>query len=244
VSGILISTIITLKLAQKYSIGKDKIIDLLFYLVIFGLIGGRLYHVMLELPYYLANPIDIFKVWNGGLAIHGGIFVGLVTLYVYSKKINIDFWKLSALIAPGLALAQAIGRWGNYFNQELFGLPTSLPWGIPIELNNRLIDYYQYEFFHPTFIYESIGNLIIFIILFLFHKYIIKNKLGEKENSPIFIVLSLAYLILYSILRFSTEFIRIDPTPEFFNLRLPQLVSLLIISVSAFIIFRNYGKQK
>ncbi|MEA3450228.1 MAG: prolipoprotein diacylglyceryl transferase [Patescibacteria group bacterium] len=237
VSGILISTIIVLKLAQRYAVDKNKLIDLLFWLLIFGLAGGRFYHVMLEFPYYLAHPLDIFKVWQGGLAIHGGIIAGLSALYIFSKKNQINFWLLSALIVPGLALAQAIGRVGNYFNQELFGLPTFLPWGIPIEIQNRVAPYFNSEYYHPTFLYESIGNLLIFILLMFFHSYIIKHKIQKKTDNKIFIVLSLSYLILYSLLRFGLEFIRIDPTPEFLFFRFPQIVSLIIIFISVYYLY-------
>ncbi|MFH1822677.1 MAG: prolipoprotein diacylglyceryl transferase family protein, partial [Patescibacteria group bacterium] len=154
--------------------------------------------------------------------------------WYFSKKHNLNFWLISAILAPSLALAQAIGRWGNYFNQELFGLPTNLPWGIPINIINRPIEYISSEFFHPTFLYESLGNLLIFGLLIMFHAWIIKNH--KFKNSYYFLPacagrLFTSYLILYSILRFLIEFIRIDNTPEFIGLRWPQIASLVIIFV-------------
>jgi len=150
VSGILIALGTSSILAKYYKIKADTLLDLAFWLIINGLIGARLYDVLLELSYYKSNPLDIFKIWQGGLAIHGAIIAGLITTYFFARKHKISLWTLSALIVPGLALAQAIGRWGNYFNQELFGLPTSLPWGIPISILNRPIAYLDYDYFQKT----------------------------------------------------------------------------------------------
>jgi len=204
----------------------EKVFDISFYVVIGGIIGARIYHIFLELPYYSKHPMEMVKIWQGGLAIHGGIIAGLVILILLCRKEKIDFWKFSAAIAPGLALGQAIGRWGNYFNQELFGLPTDLPWGIPIELMHRPMEYLNYGYFHPTFIYESIGNLAIFGVL-LYSAI----RLAGKESGNAKMVL-LSYLALYSILRFSTEFIRIDQTALVFGWRWPQIFSAMIFIVS------------
>ncbi|MDP3043123.1 MAG: prolipoprotein diacylglyceryl transferase [bacterium] len=247
VFGILAAIFTALKLAGYYNIKKEVIIDLAFYLVIFGIIGARLYDVLLELPYYLNHPLDIFKIWQGGLAIHGAIIAGIITIWLFAKKRELNPWLAASIIVPGMALAQAIGRWGNYFNQELFGKPTGLPWGIPIDLMNRPIEYISYEFFHPTFLYESIGNFVIFFILIAIHNRIIKKKNINPAEQNMFYVSPaahraagqacfmfhvLSYTILYSILRFSTEFIRIDKTPVIFNLRFPQIASLVIIFLS------------
>jgi phosphatidylglycerol:prolipoprotein diacylglycerol transferase len=230
--GAISALLITIKLASYYNIKKDTIFDLAFWLILGGIIGARLYHVFLELPYYIEHPASIIKIWEGGLAIHGGIIAGVIIIWIFAKIQNVgteqcSFWLLSALLAPGLALAQAMGRWGNYFNQELFGLPTDKAWGIPISIANRPIEYINSSFFHPTFLYESLGNLLIFILLISLHVYIIKNK--KQKNITGYWLLVTGYLILYSILRFSLEFIRIDATPEFLGLRFPQIVSLLII---------------
>ena len=229
VLGILAAIFITLKLADYYKIKKETIIDLAFWLIIGGVIGARLYHVLLELQYYLSNPIDAIKIWQGGLAIHGAILAGIVIIWRFSKKHQYNFWLLSSIIAPGLALAQAIGRWGNYFNQELFGKPTKLAWSIPIDLANRPIEYISNEFFHPTFLYESIGNLLIFFILIYAHIWIVKK---QKFNNTSYFLLLTSYFILYSLLRFSIEFIRLDPTYVILGLRFPQIVSLIIIFFS------------
>jgi len=225
VLAILAALTITLKLAKKFNISQNKIFDLGFWMVVIGIIGARIYHVLLELGYYLENPLDIFKIWQGGLAIHGALIAGVLTLLFFVRKEKVDFWLTTAIIVPGLALAQAIGRWGNYFNQELFGSPTDLAWGIPIDLINRPIEFISAEFFHPTFFYESLGSLIIFAILM----FLLLKIVREKKNYEIVLI---SYAILYSLLRFLLEFIRIDQTPFLLGLRFPQIVSLVIIIIS------------
>ena len=238
VSGILIAMVIVLKLAEKYKISKETIVDSIFYLIISGIIGARLYHVFLEFPYYTANPEKIIQIWQGGIAIHGAIFVGIITAYFFAKKHKINFWQLLSIYVPGLAIGQAIGRWGNYFNQELFGLPTNLPWGIPIEPVNRMFEHYGANYYHPTFLYESLGNLAIFVILIFIHRLFIKKGYKFYE------IIVLTYLGLYSILRFILEFIRIDKTPEIFNLRFPQVISLLILMIISVYLIKNIKKYK
>lgn len=233
VTGILIGIGVGLFFAKYYQISRDKAFDLAFWVALFGILGARIYHVFLELPYYIDHPLNIFKIWNGGVSVMGGISFGLLTVYIFSKKEKINFWRLTAIATVGMPLGQAIGRWGNYFNQELFGLPTNLPWGIPIDFMNRPLAYISSEYFHPTFLYESIGSLFIFIVLLSFQTYLIKkNKISNKTAQ----ISTLFYLILYSLLRFSLEFIRIDRTPEILGLRSPQVASLIIIAISIFLL--------
>ncbi|KKQ60653.1 MAG: Prolipoprotein diacylglyceryl transferase [Parcubacteria group bacterium GW2011_GWE2_38_18] len=227
---------VSIKVASYYCIKKDTIIDLAFWLILGGLIGARIYDVLLEYRYYLNNPLDIFKIWQGGLAIHGAIFVGALTLWLFAKKQKLNFWLLASVITPGLALGQAIGRWGNYFNQELFGLPTAIPWGIPIAVYNRPTDLVTSQYFHPTFLYESLGSLLIFAILIFIHWLILKNcdlkQTAIKICSVIHTLAVLCYAFLYSVLRFTLEFIRIDFAPTILGWRWPQLISLAIGSIS------------
>jgi phosphatidylglycerol---prolipoprotein diacylglyceryl transferase len=248
VTGILAALLVILKLAGYHKVDKNIIIDSAFYLIIGGIIGGRIFHIFLELDYYLKNPLNIFKLWQGGLAIHGAIIAGIILVWRVAKKHKINFWLLTAIYVPGLAIAQAIGRWGNYFNQELFGKPTDLPWGIPIEPANRILEYYNSNFFHPAFLYESIGSLIIFIILIILHFRIIKNSktviTDDSSCNNKFMNIVLAYLLMYSILRFSLEFIRIDPTPVLFGWRLPQITSFLIILLVMVILYYKKTKIK
>jgi len=240
--GTLAAITVSLYLAKLYNIKTEIIIDLAFWLIISGIIGARIYDVMLEWSFFSTHLLDIFKIWQGGLAIHGAIIGGGLALYFYIKKYNYNFWQLAAIIVTVLPLGQAIGRWGNYFNQELFGYPTNLPWGIPIDLIHRPWQYFDYSYFHPTFLYESIGNLIIFLILIFLQILIIKKQKFSILNYKLFVI---NYAVLYSLLRFFTEFIRVDTTPVIFNLRFPQLVSLLIILLAlGFFAYKTWQKIK
>ncbi|MFH0819855.1 MAG: prolipoprotein diacylglyceryl transferase [bacterium] len=247
--GITAGLIVGLKLAKRYQIASDLIWELLFWLLPSGFIGARLYHVLISWQYYLAKPLEIFKFWHGGLAIHGAVFGSLLALIVFAKKNKpphqkfwcggkLSFWQLVDILAPALALGQAIGRWGNYFNQELFGRPTNLPWGIPIELANRPLDYLNFSYFHPTFLYESLLNFLIFLILLKIHSLKLKGKL-KIPTGNIFLI----YLILYSTVRFFLEFVRIDENYLLFGLRWAQIVSLLIIIIS-FLLLSFLRKQE
>ncbi|PLX26709.1 prolipoprotein diacylglyceryl transferase [Candidatus Parcubacteria bacterium] len=233
VCGILLGSTIVLKLAEKYHIEKNTIIDMAFWVIIVSIAGGRLYHIFLELPYYLEHPLQTVMIWRGGLAIHGAIIAGFFTTYFLAKKNQVNPIQLLAMFAPALALGQALGRWGNYFNQELFGLPTNLPWGIPIEYQKRVAGFEFYEYFHTTFLYESIGSVFIVIFLLYLHRVFIKNKIDKYEIIVAF------YLLLYSILRFSLEFVRIDKTPELLGLRFPQIASIILAIISLYVIFKN-----
>ncbi len=230
-----IAIFLVLKLSKSEKFKENDLIDLFFFLIIGGLIGARIYDVFLQLPYYLNNPWDIFKIWKGRLAIHGAIISGLIILYYFSKIKKINFWRLTALLSPFLALGQAIGRFGNYFNQELFGRPTNLPWGIIIEKINRPVEFENFTHFHPTFLYESLGLLLIFLFLLILFK-----KLKNNDYNNILIV-SL-YVLLYSILRFSLEFIKIDTTPQFLFLRWPQVMSIILAVLAIIMII--YAKIK
>ena len=236
VLGILLATLVAFKLASFYNISKNTIFDSAFYTIFGGLIGARIYYIFLELPFYIEHPLDIFKVWNGGLAIHGGLIGGLIVLLYFCRKYKLNFWLLSAIYAPGLALAQTIGRWGNYFNQELFGTPTNLPWGIPILPENRMMDFFNFDYFHPTFFYESIGNFFIFIILITIHSWIIKKKI---TGNKVYVFILGTYLLLYSILRFFMEFLRIDNPSIVSGLNVPQIVSLIIIGSILAVFVKN-----
>jgi len=226
VLGIIAGLLTTLWLAKYYNIPANLITDLFFWLVISGIIGARIYDDFLNFSYYLNHPLQSLEIWKGGLAIHGAIIAGIITILIFAKRQKFSFWEMGALIVPGLALGQAIGRWGNYFNQELFGLPTNSLIGIPISIINRPAQYIFNDFFQPTFLYESLGCLLIFIFLLILNFNAIKRN---KLNKSFFILSVSLYMILYSILRFGLEFIRVDETPSYFNLRLPQLVSLLAI---------------
>ncbi len=219
-TAFIIGYILALFEVKKRGITEKFLTDFLFYLVPITIIGARLYYVAFSFDEYKNNLIDIFKVWNGGLAIHGGVIAGLIFLIIYTKKHKVDTIKLMDIAAVSLVLGQAIGRWGNFFNQEAYGPATTLAtlknYHIPnFIINNMKINGYYH---HPTFLYESIGCLIIFIIL-LFVRRIRNVKTG---------VVSSIYLILYGIIRFLIEGLRQDSL-MFMNLRIAQCVSLFSI---------------
>jgi phosphatidylglycerol:prolipoprotein diacylglycerol transferase len=238
VLGVLTGLTVSLKISKAIGLSPSKIFDLAFWMIIFGIIGARIYHVLLEWDYYSQDYWNILKVWQGGLAIHGGIIAGLLVITYFCWKEKVNFWLVAAVFAPGIAIGQAIGRWGNYFNQELFGTPTNLPWGIPINFMNRPDQYLSANYFHPTFLYESLGDILIFLILL----FIIKQLLKKKSTNYKIVLLS--YLILYSVLRFSTEFIRTDITAYFFGFRWPQVISLLLIIASIILLFLPQKKKE
>ncbi|MBI4281266.1 prolipoprotein diacylglyceryl transferase [Candidatus Uhrbacteria bacterium] len=219
VVAIVAGLLLTRWLARKKNLDASWLVDLTTILFIAGIIGARLWYVLaIEPSYFLAHPLEAFMIWHGGLAIHGGIAGALVALWFWIRRHHLSFFDLTDLLVPALALGQAIGRWGNYFNQELFGRPTNLPWGIPIDPPNRIAPFTNAQYFHPTFLYESVGDLVIAIILI-----VSLRRFGAPGRT------TFLYLALYALLRFGTEFIRIDPTPTFGGLRLPQWVSLAMI---------------
>ena len=219
--GFLLGIFLVWRLCRAWDLDEEKILDITLVTFIGGLIGARLYFVfILEPVYFWHHPAEIFAVWRGGMAIHGGIIGGILGVWFAAKKLRVrDVWFWLDAAAPVLALGQAIGRWGNYFNQEVYGKLTSLPWGIPIKG--------QIEYFHPAFLYESMLDLILALILWkLFRR---SNKLGSQSGQVVAI-----YLVGYGVIRFLMEFVRIDPTLSFGVLRLPQLVGLAMIVVGVY----------
>ena len=233
--GVILGLAKKLKSDIRYSILLQRQ-NLVLALIIFGFIGARIYHILSEGAYYLQNPLAAFKIWQGGLGIYGAVIAGALVIFIYVRKYKLSFLFLADLIVPGLILAQAIGRWGNYFNNELFGLPTTLPWGIPIPALARPLEFLSEPYFHPTFLYESLGNLLIFVILILVFKQIYLNS--EMKNKRTGIILGL-YLILYSLLRLMVEFLRIDSQPLLLDLRLAQIMAILFFILGWIIIFKK-----
>jgi phosphatidylglycerol:prolipoprotein diacylglycerol transferase len=220
-----------------HSSTRDTIWDIAFYWLVGSLVGARIYYVLYAWPYYKDNLLDIFKIWQGGLSIFGILLGGFVAVLFYCRVKKINFWPLADLIAPGLALAQAIGRVGNYFIQEIFGRPTGLPWGIPIDLINRPTGFQQFEFFHPVFLYESLGNLLLCLGLLLVANLIFKKKVQLPTGS-----IFLFYLISYFCLRFVLEFWRLDYAPLVFGVRWNMFVSFLMIIIATIIFLRSVYK--
>ncbi|MFH0853164.1 MAG: prolipoprotein diacylglyceryl transferase [bacterium] len=227
--GSLLAVVITIHLANHAHLPVNKLIDWLFLILVIGFLGARLYHVLNEPAYYWENPDEIIKIWHGGLAIHGGLIAGLLVLWLGARKMKVPLLKLTDVMVPGLILAQAIGRWGNYFNQELFGRPTDLPWGILINPSLRPPGYEAGNFFHPAFLYEFVIDLIGFFILW----YLIKKAHSASSFFNTTGITTSLYFIIYGLGRFIAEIFRIDPTPSLLGLRLPLIISIFIILVGA-----------
>ncbi|MEK7189202.1 MAG: prolipoprotein diacylglyceryl transferase [Patescibacteria group bacterium] len=225
VAAILAGNWFVVRFAKYCGLEKEVVQSALVNAIIGGFVGARLYHVITDWGFYGRNLGEIIAVWNGGLAIHGAMLGALLVILYYVRRFRLNFWKLADLFALAAILGQAIGRWGNYFNQELFGRPTDLPWGIPISPINRPAGFQQYEYFHPTFLYESLANLAIFAILFAIFK---------QQKRPVGLVFWL-YIGLYSLGRAVLEVFKINDAAYVFGLRLPLVVSavLAIVSIAA-----------
>jgi len=187
-----------------------------------GLVGARLYYVAFNLDYYGQFPAKIFAVWEGGLAIHGGILGGILVGGGYAWWRRLPVLRFLDVAAPGLALGQCIGRWGNFFNEEAFGTPTRLPWKLFISPPHRPLLFAQDEYFHPTFLYESLWDLGVFALLF----WGLRDRLARAPGA-----LFLAYVGLYSVGRFVTEGIRTDPL-MLGPIRIAQLVSVIGLALA------------
>jgi len=207
---------------QRKLATSDHVYDLGFALILAALVGARLYAVLLFWPEYAKDPLEIFKVWHGGMAIHGALIGGAAALWWFCRRQFSRFFQWGDVIVPALAIGQAIGRWGNYFNQELFGPPTTLPWGIPIDAANRPVEFASFEYFHPAFLYESLLNLGLFaLLLWLLRK---PRRIGTVGYT---------YLIGYGIIRFAMEFARLDVTPVVAGVRWPIVVSIALVAAGS-----------
>ncbi|MFZ2664386.1 MAG: prolipoprotein diacylglyceryl transferase [Patescibacteria group bacterium] len=212
---------------------EDILWGLSLWAIIGGIAGARIYHILSMFPYYVQNPLKILAVWDGGLGIWGAIVGGIISTVIYLKrnKENILYWL--DLISVVLPLGQAIGRWGNYFNGEIFGTPTNLPWGLYVPVYNRPEEYLSFTKFHPLFLYESILDIIFFFFLYFLYK-------KHKDSTPSGIFLSL-YLGGYSIIRFFLEYLRIYSW-KLGSLNVSQCISILVLSFS--IVFTKYLSTK
>ena len=237
VAGILSATYLATYLAKLSGRNPEFVWDALTWCVLLGVVGARLYHVLTPTPsmgvgqwYYFQNPGKIFEIWEGGLGIYGAVAGGALGLYIASRRAKENMLVWTDLIVPGLALAQGIGRWGNFINQELYGRPTNLPWAIYIDLDHRLPGYEMYERFHPTFLYESIWNVATCAALvYLIWRY--RDKLVPGLSTSI-------YFISYSVIRFLLEFVRLD-SPAIGRVTIAQIVALCVIAAfTAFMVWR------
>lgn len=233
--GMFIGATIVYREAKKLKVNEDFFINLIFYGLIFGLIGARIYYVLFNLDYYMANPLEIFEIWNGGLAIHGGLIGGFLWFLFYTKKYKVNTLKILDISVVGLIIGQAIGRWGNFFNQEAFGGITTkaalTKLGIPDFVINGM--YIDGVYHHPTFLYESIWNIFGFIALLMLRKYKYL-KTGQLTGF---------YLMWYSFGRFFVEGMRTDSL-MLGPLRMAQVISIVLFIVGLLLfIFSKKGSR-
>jgi phosphatidylglycerol:prolipoprotein diacylglycerol transferase len=210
--------------ATRQGENAEELLKAAEFSIIAGLVGARLYYVLFNLDYYQTQPWwRMFAVWEGGLAIHGGLVAGLGTGGAYVLLRGLPLWRYLDIIAPSLVLGQAIGRWGNFFNEEAFGRPTSLPWKLYISEPHRPPTMLDVEYFHPTFLYESLWDLGVFLLLVL----VLRRRLAAAPGTTF-----LAYLGLYSVGRFWIEGLRLDSL-MLGPYRVAQIVSALAVAVAA-----------
>lgn len=230
--------------ARRRGINPDYIWDALFWIVLAGIVGARLWHVFTPPPsmvaqgitteWYLTHPLDMINIRNGGLGIPGAIIGGALALWLYCRNKKVSFLNLVDTIVPGVALAQAIGRWGNFFNQELYGKPTNLPWKIYIDPAHRVQGYENYAYYQPLFLYESLWNLLnMAILLWMARRF-------EKWLKPgdLFYV----YMVMYSIGRFCLEFLRVDAS-QVAGINFNQTFVIFVALFAGLFLFLNHRRR-
>lgn len=228
--GILLGYFVAQRALVKAGLHKDTLVDIIFYSALFGFIAARIYFVIFQWPYYAENPGEIIKIWHGGIAIHGGLIGGFIAGVIVCKVKNLNPFQIGDIVAPSIILAQGIGRWGNFMNHEAHGGPVSRAFLEKLHLPNFIIEnmYINGQYYHPTFLYESIWDVAGFIILVNIRKHL---KLGETF---------FLYLTWYSIGRFFIEGLRTDSLMLTSNIRVAQLVSILLILISiSLIVYRR-----
>ena len=205
-------------LAKKFSdIPENFFVDNSPVVIIAGILGARLYYCIVNYPYYIHNPLEIFDIRQGGLSIHGMLIAGIITFYFLAKKYRVNLLRLLDVLACSVILAQSAGRWGNFFNSEAFGYPTDGNWGVFIPVSQRPVEFLNYELFHPAFLYESFLDLVVFALLI----FILRRT---RAGCTFF-----WYLILYSVVRIFVEYFRIDSVLNIGGLPIAQVVSVLLI---------------
>jgi prolipoprotein diacylglyceryl transferase len=237
-TGIILALLLTESRLKARGVEAGVALDVSFWAIPFGILGGRFFHVITHPNDYFFQGADLlapFRIWEGGLAIYGALMFGAVGAYIGSRKSGIKFTSYLDAVAPGILLAQAIGRWGNYFNNELFGLPTDLPWGLEISSSNPAYPAGLPEgvLFHPTFLYESIWSLVGVALLLAADK-----RFNLRWGRMIGL-----YFIYYSIGRVWVEAIRIDPSEIVLGLRINIWSAIFGIVVGLLVMFISYRRH-
>lgn len=210
------------KEAERKGINKDKIQDFFLYIIFGALIGARFYYVAFsDWAYFSDNPLSVFAIWQGGLAIHGGVLGGVLVGLFYTRRKKVSFWKFADMVAPSLILGQAIGRIGCFFNGDAHGYPTNLPWGLVYSPESPAGQMFPGQPLHPTQLYEMVFNLIIFVVLWKVRKKI-------KVDGHLFFL----YVILYSVIRIFVEHFRADKLTYFGDISSAQSIGVIGIVLS------------
>ncbi|MFM1901949.1 MAG: Prolipoprotein diacylglyceryl transferase [Cyanobacteriota bacterium] len=233
-------------LARQRDLEQGLISDLLPILVLAAVIGARIYYVAFEWRNYQGAWWEAFAIWRGGIAIHGALLAGTIAVILFCRWRRQSFWDVLDVLVPSVALGQAIGRWGNFFNSEAFGVPTDLPWKLFIAYPQRPAVFADADYFHPTFLYESIWNLLVFALLMTLFLQGRKRSINLPAGA-----LSCVYLLAYSLGRVWIEGLRIDPLclggqPPFCDggLRIAQLMSLALMGLAAVGLWWLYGRKR
>jgi phosphatidylglycerol---prolipoprotein diacylglyceryl transferase len=230
-TGIALALWLAMREGEKRGLQKELFADLMLWAIPIAILSARLYYVIFEWDYYAQNPAEIIKIWHGGIAIHGALIGSVITAYVFAKKRGISFWQLADITAPSIILGQAIGRWGNFMNQEAHGREVTRAFLENLHLPQFIIDqmYINGTYYHPTFLYESLWNIAGFIILLSLRR--VNLRRGE---------LFLTYVIWYSIGRYFVEGMRTDSLMLTESLRMAQMISIvLVIGAIVLIVFRR-----
>jgi len=234
--GIVVATWLAGRELVRKGYDGELALDALFFIIPPGFVGARIYHVITNYDYYAADPWpEVIAVWNGGIGIYGAVTGGFIGLLLFCWIKRISPLAFADAAAPGVILAQAIGRWGNYFNQELFGRPSGLPWAIRIAPENRPEGYTDAGTFHPTFLYESIWNLLVCLVLL----WVARRFAGRLKDGDLFLL----YVSLYSTGRSLTELLRIDPSFLIGgNIRGNMLVAIVLALAFAMILILRHSR--
>ncbi|MFA6042767.1 MAG: prolipoprotein diacylglyceryl transferase [Patescibacteria group bacterium] len=228
-SGVLLAQ----RLGKRVGIAPEKLVDLAIIAAVLGVVGARLAHVAQTWGYYQTHLLEILQLWKGGLAFHGVLAGGLLALWLYSRRQRIPWRTLLDISFPALALGQVIGRWGNWVNQELYGRPTSVPWALNIDPAHRLPGYEAFSTFHPLFLYESLANGIILIILLLMWR-----KKGLQPGT-----VAAVYLILSPSVRFGLDFLRLQQT-QIGTFTVAQILSPVLVAAGVALLLSNRSHSK
>jgi phosphatidylglycerol:prolipoprotein diacylglycerol transferase len=243
--GLLIAVAVLLGLSLATRLGRARgiepglIADLLPVLVLGAVIGARLYYVALEWRQYSGNWLDAIAIWRGGIAIHGALLGGTLATVLFCRWRRQPFWPLLDVLVPAVALGQAIGRWGNFFNSEAFGRPTDLPWKLAIPVAQRPVEFLDQAHFHPTFLYESVWNLGVCILLLVLFRQASRGRIQLLPGA-----LSCVYLMAYSSLRLDPLCLLSNPPFCEGGLRMAQLVSLVLIGLGGAGLWWLYRRRR